>query len=219
MKRLLIVLLVLSLFMPVVAHADDAEFYAVLYPMGTDGYAIFNIVKTPEKIYVGGVQTDVGFEGRPYTVDDGIISFQIDDAVYKAQIADDKMFYQVLPEGPTIALNRVAPYDPSLTSADDTFKIPEKKNSKGKLLHQGMYIAGEDFEPGPYRIELAYPDSFSFIDIYKNKEKVTELIGYFKEYYLSSESNNSVIGRVDLEAGYVLSTGTTILLIPYEGIK
>lgn len=222
MKRFIICFFVLLLFSCSVASADDPDFYAVRIPMGDDGFMIINMIIQPDKIYFVGVQFDYGDEsGHPYTVKDGIISIQYEDgSVHSATEAAGKLFYQLLPEGPTIALNPVAAYDPSLTSSDSSFNIPESKATEKMLIPQGIYIAGEDFPVGAYRIERGVATGGGYVKIYESMDDINKPFGYIRDYYLGSLTDDGqAIGKFVFEKGYVLSAETTILLIPYEGLK
>lgn len=82
----------------------------------------------------------------------------------------------------------------------------------------GVYVAGEDFPAGTYRIELENDKNSGVIVLYENMEDTKKAFSYLHEYIL--DKNNHTIGKMIIDDGNVLDVrNTVIVLFPYEGLK
>ena len=200
------------------AFADNTVLYSLPFPVGDNKEYIINILKTPEKIYIINYELDLDQYGSYYTEENGVIYIDLDGEIHKAKESEDKLFYQLVPDGATLALYAVSNYDPSLSSEDGTFKTVSVEEYGPITVPSGVYIAGEDFPAGKYRIELENVKNSGVIVLYKNMEDTTKAFSYLHEYIMNKDK--PVVGKMVIEEGYVLDVrSTTIILMPYEGLK
>lgn len=88
----------------------------------------------------------------------------------------------------------------------------------GITVPSGVYIAGEDFPAGTYRIVLENEKNSGVIVLYENMEDTKKAFSYLHEYIL--DKNNHTVGKMIIDDGNVLDVrNTVIVLLPYEGLK
>ena len=97
--------------------------------------------------------------------------------------------------------------------------VPEPEQEQpGTIVPSGVYIAGEDFPAGTYRIELENEKNGGVIVLYENMDDTKKPLSYLHEYSLNK--NNYVVGKMIIEDGNILDVrNTVIVLLPYEGLK
>ena len=123
--------------------------------------------------------------------------------------SNDIMFSSVMTAPP---MNQIA-----FESTPEPTETPEPE-STGLTVPAGVYIAGEDFPAGTYRIELADQKSGSVVVLYEKMEDTTRAFAYLHEYTMNKRS--PVIGKMVIEDGNVLDIRSgVIILLPYEGLK
>lgn len=84
----------------------------------------------------------------------------------------------------------------------------------------GVYVAGEDFPAGTYRIELENDKIGGVVLLYESIDKVNTAFAYLYEYSLNTRSSSPVVGKIVINEGNALAVrNTTIILKPYEGLK
>lgn len=89
----------------------------------------------------------------------------------------------------------------------------------GITVPSGVYVAGEDFPAGTYRVELADPDNGGVFLLYDSISDVNTAFAYLYEYRISKYSS-PVVGKIEIEAGNALAVrNTVIILLPYEGLQ
>lgn len=100
--------------------------------------------------------------------------------------------------------------EPRIGGASTPAPVP----AGARRLDAGVYNVGEDIAEGAYSV-LA-PDRSVFVRVYLNRERYKEDL-YRHNFYLNKGER---LGRVDLEAGMVLSVGDPVALSPYtpEGV-
>ena len=92
--------------------------------------------------------------------------------------------------------------------------------SSSITVPSGVYIAGEDFPAGIYRIDLADENHSGNIRLYENMAEVKEAFSYIYDYDLGSYYGTVAVGKIVIEEGNALEVRrTTVVLSPYEGLK
>lgn len=95
----------------------------------------------------------------------------------------------------------------------------ETPESAGITVPSGVYVAGEDFPAGTYRVELADPDNGGVFLLYDSISDVNTAFAYLYEYRVSKYSS-PVVGKIEIKAGNALAVrNTVIVLLPYEGLQ
>lgn len=98
----------------------------------------------------------------------------------------------------------------------------KKKNgsSDGTTVPSGIYVAGEDFDAGTYTIKLADENRGGIVKLFDSMEKAEDSLGWKYNYYLGPLYGTSEIGKIVIEEGNALEVNsTTVILLPYEGLK
>lgn len=236
MKKLIIIILtfvmILSSFS--IASSEDIKSWSLLIPFDNNTHTLLNIIMCNGKISVTSVEINSELNGYPYAVNNGVLEIEMEDGIHKAQIVDDHLFYQLLPDSYTVMLDHVEDFDPVFSTADGSFNIDALsvinsfKNEKIETDQQrepikvpsGVYVAGEDFPAGVYRIELIDESKSSHVRLYESMEKVTKAFSYDYDYDLGSYYGSSVVGKIQISEGNALEIrGSSVLLVPYEGLK
>lgn len=95
----------------------------------------------------------------------------------------------------------------------------ETPETAGITVPSGVYVAGEDFPVGTYRVELADPDNGGVFLLYDSIGDVNTAFAYLYEYRISKYSS-PVVGKIEIKAGNALAVrNTVIVLLPYEGLQ
>ncbi len=95
---------------------------------------------------------------------------------------------------------------------------PPYTAGSGFTVPSGVYIAGEDFPAGTYRIEMEDESNTGVIVLYENMEDTKRAFSYLHEYSMTKKT--PVVGKMVIEPGNVLDVrNTIIILLPYEGLK
>lgn len=95
----------------------------------------------------------------------------------------------------------------------------ETPETAGITVPSGVYVAGEDFPVGTYRVELADPDNGGVFLLYDSIGDVNTAFAYLYEYRISKYSS-PVVGKIEIKAGNALAVrNTVIVLLPYEGLR
>ena len=227
-------LLAVVLFALPVAEAEQVKSWSLLVPFNNNTYTMINIIKVGDKFFVGSIEVNAALNGYSSSEKDGVLEIEEEDGVHKAQIVDGELFYQLLPGSYSVLLNAVEDYDPVYTDPDGSFNIDalnirkdfekaksHKEESKEPItVPSGVYIAGEDFPAGVYRIELAEGSSSGHVKLYENKEKVKKAFGYIYDYDLGSFYGSTTVGKIEILDGNALEVrNSTIVLKQYEGLK
>ena len=234
MKKILPLLLIVALFVPSFVAAEQPQSWALLVPFNNNTYTMLNIVKIDDSFCVAGVEINSALSGYSYTEKDGCFDLKMEDGIHKAQIVDDKLFYQLVPGGYSVMLSAAKDFDPLYSAADGSFNIEALKISQDFTVNytsnekradpitvpSGVYIAGEDFPAGTYRVELADNSKSGHIKVYESKEKVHEAFSYLHDYDLGSYYGSMAVGKLEILEGYAIEVrNSTLLLKPYEGLK
>ena len=234
MKKAILLLIAVVLFAIPPAKADQVKSWSLLVPFNNDTYTLLNVVKDGDKFSVVSVEINMALSSYSSEEKDGVFEIQMEDGVHKAQIVDDKLFYQLLPGSYAVMLNSVEDFDPVYTDVNGAFNIAalkvrkdfEKTQSQKEETNEpitvppGVYIAGEDFPAGTYRIELAEGLTYGNVKLYENKEKVKKAFSYIHDYDLGEYSGSSIVGKIEILAGNALDVSySTILLKKYEGLR
>lgn len=96
----------------------------------------------------------------------------------------------------------------------------EPPEPSGITAPSGIYIAGEDFPAGTYRIELEDPDNGGVVLLYEGIGDVNTAFAYLYEYSLNNRSGSPVVGKIEIKDGNALAVrNTVIVLLPYEGLQ
>lgn len=94
----------------------------------------------------------------------------------------------------------------------------DNSTSSSLAIPSGVYVAGEDFPAGTYRIELENEKNTGVIVLYENMEDTKRAFSYLYEYSMTKSS--PVVGKMIIEPGNVLDVrNTVVVLLPYEGLK
>ena len=102
------------------------------------------------------------------------------------------------------------------TPEPDPTETPEPE---GITVPSGVYVAGEDFPAGTYRVELADPDNSGVFLLYDSISDVNTAFAYLYEYRISKNSS-PVVGKIEIKSGNALAVrNTVIVLLPYEGLQ
>lgn len=95
----------------------------------------------------------------------------------------------------------------------------ETPEAAGITVPSGVYVAGEDFPAGTYRVELADPDNGGVFLLYDSISDVNTAFAYLYEYRIS-EYASPVVGKIEIKDGNALAVrNTVIVLLPYEGLQ
>lgn len=84
-------------------------------------------------------------------------------------------------------------------------------------VYPGEYVIGLDIPAGIYRVDRVKGDSkfFVFFSAETAAANVPDL-----DYWIDNDKlGTSVIGKITLREGYILSLGATVTFSPYEGIQ
>lgn len=93
------------------------------------------------------------------------------------------------------------------------------ESNGGIKVPSGVYVAGEDFPAGTYRVELADPDNGGVFLLYDSISDVNTAFAYLYEYRIS-KYDSPVVGKIEIKAGNALAVrNTVIVLLPYEGLQ
>ena len=93
------------------------------------------------------------------------------------------------------------------------------KDPSAITVPSGVYVAGEDFPAGTYRVELADPDNGGVFLLYDSISDVNTAFAYLYEYRISKYSS-PVVGKIEITDGNALDVrNTVIVLLPYEGLQ
>lgn len=92
-------------------------------------------------------------------------------------------------------------------------------SGRGITVPSGVYVAGEDFPAGTYRVELADPNNGGVFLLYDSISDVNTAFAYLYEYRIS-KYDSPVVGKIEIKAGNALAVrNTVIVLLPYEGLQ
>ena len=98
--------------------------------------------------------------------------------------------------------------------------VPSSSSSSGLTVPVGVYVAGEDFPAGIYRIELVDETKKSHVRLYNNMEEVNKAFAYIYDYDLGNYYGATAVGKMEILDGNALKVGgAPIILLPYEGLK
>lgn len=234
MKKIIVLLLVVVMFVIPLAEAEQVKSWCVVVPFNNNTYTLLNVIKYDDKFSIASVEINAALSGYSYEEKDGIFEIQMEDGVHKAQIVDGELFYQLLPGSYSVLLNSVEDFDPVYTDVNGSFNIDalrirkdfeksqsqKEENSDSITVPSGVYIAGEDFLPGTYRIELAEGLNYGHVKLYENKEKVKKAFSYIHDYDLGEYYGSDVVGKIEILEGNALEViNSTILLKKYEGLR
>lgn len=218
MKKVVLILVAALLLVSSMSYAEE-EMYSVLLPVDDSKSIVLNIIKSQSKIIVLSYDIDTSSVGYSFYETDNELTIPMEDGIHKAKIVDGMFYYQLLPEGATIALSLAAPYNVNLSTIDGSFNIPKDNSKKSFSLPSGAYIAGEDFPAGIYRVELKDEKNSGTIRLYEKMDDVTKAFSYLYDYGLGSFYGSYAVGKIAIKEGNALQVkNTTVVLIPYEGI-
>ena len=234
MKKAILLLIAVVLFAIQPVKADQVKSWSLLVPFNNDTYTLLNVLKDGDKFSVASVEINMALSSYSSEEKDGVFEIQMEDGVHKAQIVDGELFYQLLPGSYSVLLNSVEDFDPVYTDVNGSFNIDalrirknfeksqsqKEENSDSITVPSGVYIAGEDFLPGTYRIELAEGLKYGHVKLYENKEKVKKAFSYIHDYDLGEYYGSDVVGKIEILEGNALEViNSTILLKKYEGLR
>lgn len=117
MKKFCFVLIVI-LLLPAFAGADS---WSVTIPSDDRSFAVLNVIIENGKFYVVGAEVDGNVAGYEYSESLGCYNVKMEDGQHAAMIMGDKLFYELVPDGFTLLMDRVEPFDVRFTSTDGTF--------------------------------------------------------------------------------------------------
>ena len=83
----------------------------------------------------------------------------------------------------------------------------------GFEIYPGQYVVGEDILPGKYRVETV--KSYGIVKVRNEQGRIV-----LSEFLSATDPNeNSIIGKVTLEAGMTVEIESTVFrFVPYKGI-
>lgn len=143
-----------------------------------------------------------------------LISWEPCDIGLRVQFPGGYRDYQLLDDGRLSDGQSFAPTVFSKLNGDAPYSAP----GNTLTVPSGVYIAGDDFPAGNYRIELENEENSGVIVLYENMEDTKKSFSYLHEYTMNKRS--PIVGKMVIEEGNVLDVrGTTIILMPYEGLK
>ena len=84
-------------------------------------------------------------------------------------------------------------------------------------VYPGNYVIGLDIPAGIYRVDRVKGDGKFFV--FFTEETAATNVSDINYWIDEDELGTSVIGKITLREGYVLSLGATVTFSPYEGIQ
>ena len=114
MKKLIIIILTFVMILNSfsIASSEDIKSWSLLIPFDNNTHTLLNIIMCNGKISVASVEINSELNGYPYAVNNGVLEIEMEDGIHKAQIVDDHLFYQLLPDSYTVMLDHVEDFDP-----------------------------------------------------------------------------------------------------------
>ena len=94
-----------------------------------------------------------------------------------------------------------------------------RRSGEGFTLEPGVYISGDDFPEGSYRIDIVNGFAgMADVYVYANNDMYVQQLPYI-EIMLDTFGEQPSIGRVYLQSGVVLYITGTMHLEPYTGVQ
>ena len=121
MKRFFAIFVLLIL----TTYTAIADSWSITIPSENGDFAVLNAVIENGKFYIIGTEVDHVINGYEFTETNGCYIISMEDGNHKAMRAGDDLFYELVPGGVTVLLNHVDPYEPRLSTDDDSFNIAE----------------------------------------------------------------------------------------------
>lgn len=212
-KILLLCLIMITLFS--VAVADPFQGYCGTWFFERElkgpyyHFELFHFFDDGSGYYVSGIID----EGEIDDCLEAPISWEQSDSGIRVLINKGYLNYILLDDG---SLSDGGSFAPSVFSKLNG--EPPYTAGSGLTVPSGVYVAGEDFPAGTYRIELENEKNTGVVVLYENMEDTKRAFSYLHEY--SMTKSNSVVGKMVIEPGNVLDVrNTVIVLLPYEGLK
>ena len=173
-------------------------------------YELIHLFENGTGLYSSDI-IDAGEVDSPAVI---AISWELCDAGIRIHFTNGYRNYQLLDDGRLSDGGSIAP---SVFRKLDG-EPPRFSPGSGITVPSGVYIAGEDFPVGTYRIELENEKNGGVIVLYENMEDTRKAFSYLHEYSLNKD--NTTVGKMIIENGYVLDVrNTVVVLLPYEGLK
>lgn len=223
MRKVITILITFVMLLSSAALADPAYIGAWTAILDTGEITVFRLLPDHTAYYLA--------QAFPASVPvSGIFAWEeIDDQsfrIFNAQ-GDPVGEYSMLNKNRIIDKNSVIYAGTMISVPLDqiTFEnTPEPESTEtpepaGINVPSGVYVAGEDFPAGTYRIELSNQDNGGVVLLYDSISDVNTAFAYLYEYRLSNY-DSPVVGKIEIKAGNALAVrNTVIVLLPYEGLK